>query len=118
MEKFPSSESDKNTELAEFLKLYPLPEKYKDKAELAFELKKIVSSVMKDSPKNNYKNYNKLVDFAVDLEKKYEDARQYYLFHVLIGSSVISTDKFDFEGDNSIEKFLRSQNARYFQLPQ
>jgi len=111
MEKFPPPENNKNLELKGFLKLYPLPEEHKNKAELALELKKIISSLIKKSSrKNDFEHYNKLANFALNLEKRYKNARQYYLFHVLIGSSITKTSKFDFEGDDSIEKFLRSQS--------
>jgi len=113
MEKWPPQENNTNLELTEFLKHYPLPEIYKDKTELAFELKKIISSfIEKDSTENGFKNFNEFGDFARNLRIKYKDAGQHYLYHMLIGSSFGEEKmptKFDFDGEDSIEKFLKSK---------
>lgn len=53
--------------------------------------------------------YNKCTNFAQELLKKYPDARDYRLFHILIGSSVDrEMEKFDFPGDDSVEQFINS----------
>ncbi|MCL5017268.1 MAG: hypothetical protein M1155_01215 [Patescibacteria group bacterium] len=95
------------------MKQYPLPENFKDKTELAFELKKIVNSLI-DTDDDTFKNYNELIDFAKKLKIKYKDAGQHYLYHLIIGSSLNKEDlpkKFDFEGEDSVEKFLRSKKV-------
>ena len=53
--------------------------------------------------------YNKVMfDFATKLEKRRPDARKYRAFHQLIGSTP-SPDALhgDFEGEDSIEAFLK-----------
>ncbi|MEK7478678.1 MAG: hypothetical protein AAB626_02005 [Patescibacteria group bacterium] len=110
-EKFiPPENNNKNPELEELLELYPLPEKHRDKGELALELKKINNSLLeKDAQKNNFENFTALGDFARNLKEKYKDAGKYHLYHMIIGSTGTKTTEFDFPGEDSIEKFLRLQ---------
>lgn len=105
-------QENKDSELEEFLKIYPLPEKYKDKVSLAFELKKIINSLIeKDSNKNGFENFTTMSNFAQNLKEKYKkDANQCYLYNVIIGSSGMKSTEFDFPGEDSIEKYLRSKN--------
>lgn len=52
--------------------------------------------------------FQKTSNFARELQKKYPDFRNYRLYHLLILSSVGEgdCDKFDFPGDDSVEKFI------------
>jgi len=113
-EKIPSQESNKNPELEGLFKIYPLSEELKDKAELALELKKIFNSLLKkDAQKNNFENFTMLVNFAKNLRNKYKDASDHWAYNMLIGSSTgegKTPTKFDFPGDDSIEKYLKSKN--------
>jgi len=115
---FPPQDNNKNdSELETFLKSYPLPEKYMDKGKLALELKKVVNSLHeKDAQQNNFNNLNAIRKFVENLRNKYTKdksdgnkkwAREYYLLHMIIGSSGMKTTEFDFPGEDSIEKFLR-----------
>lgn len=112
MEKFPPQENDKEKD--DFLLRYPLPEEFKDKLGTAMELKKIISSLIeKDLPENDFKNFKELSEFAKKLKIKYKDAGEYYLYHLMIGSSLNKErmpTKFDFQGEDSIEFFLKSKN--------
>ncbi|MDO8442913.1 MAG: hypothetical protein Q7S81_01480 [bacterium] len=116
-EKFlPPENNNKNPELEALLKIYPLPEKFKDKAELTLELKKISDSLSeKDANKKSWDNYEALRLFIENLRNKYvkdesknkKGAGDYYLLHMVIGSTGMKTTEFDFPGEDSIEKFLR-----------
>src|SRR3989344_6784879 len=112
---FPPQDNNKNdSELETFLKSYPLPEKYMDKGKLALELKKVVNSLHeKDAQQNNFNNLNAIRKFVENLRNKYTKdksdgnkkwAREYYLLHMIIGSSGMKTTEFDFPGEDSIEK--------------
>ena len=115
-EKMPPQENNKDQELEALLKAYPLPEKHQDKAELALELKKILNSLLdKDASKNNF-NTNEAVKCFIDklkqkyvknIEKNKKGSGEYYLLHLVIGSTGVKTTEFDFPGEDSIEKFLR-----------
>ncbi|MEK7523103.1 MAG: hypothetical protein AAB569_05955 [Patescibacteria group bacterium] len=109
----PPSNNNKNAELETFLELYPLPEKHRDKGELALELKKINNSLLKkDAQKNNFENFTILGNFARNLRNKYKDAANHWTYNMLIGSTYgkeKTPSKFDFPEDDSIEKFLRLQ---------
>ncbi|GEM_PF-2296542 len=116
-EGFPPRDNNKNSELESLLKLYPLPEKHKDKGELALELKKIINYMHeKDAKENNFNNWEAIGNLAKKLREKYigvkgDDSRkgvgEYYLFHMISGSTRSKTTEFDFPGEDSIEKFLR-----------
>jgi len=118
-EKISPQENNKNPELEALLKLYPLPEKHQDKAELAFELKKIINSLHeKDSKNNNFKNWNAFENLVKKLRIKYvkdknDDSKKgegdYFLSHLISGSTGAKTTEFDFPGEDSIEKFLRTR---------
>lgn len=116
-ENIPPQDNKTNPELEALLKAYPLPEKHKDKAELALELKKITDSLLrKDVQQKSFDNLNTIRKFIENLKRKYikdendeskKGAGQYYLLHMVIGSSGMKTTEFDFPGEDSIEKFLR-----------
>ncbi|TSC70367.1 MAG: hypothetical protein CEO12_391 [Parcubacteria group bacterium Gr01-1014_46] len=53
--------------------------------------------------------YERMLEFVGRVESKYPDCRSYELFHLLIGSTPLNPTKFDFPGEDSIEKFLREQ---------
>lgn len=52
----------------------------------------------------------KVNSFGHYLQKKYPDCRDYRLFHLLIGSTPFDKGcyKFDFDGEDSVEKFIKS----------
>ncbi|MEI6597266.1 MAG: hypothetical protein WCL13_03630 [bacterium] len=60
--------------------------------------------------------YEKICDLADELEKKYPDARKYYLFHTMINSGMKRQDcsaGFDFSGDDSIAKLIDDLYRKY-----
>lgn len=52
-------------------------------------------------------DHQRVYDFAAEILKRHPDARDYAMFHLLIGSSPADRPKFDFEGEDSIRAFLR-----------
>jgi hypothetical protein len=109
-EKINNPEQNNNEfEKAEFLEKYPLPEGQEDKLETAIELKKIYDKLIDED--EGYGVFENFQNQGSSLEKKYgSNARKYYLFHMLVGSTGMETSKFDFAGEDSIEKFLRAKN--------
>ena len=110
----PSSDKNKKVGTETLFTIYPLSKELEQYKELARELKKIKTSLLdKDSKENNFKNWGIVANFARNLKRKYKDINSYWTYNMLIGSSTdddkIPT-KFDFPGEDSIEKFLRSQN--------
>lgn len=65
-----------------------------------------------EASKGGIKAYEKIADFSAFLSKKYgkEEALKRRLFHVLVrtGKANAPYPYFDFEGDDSIEKFILS----------
>ena len=60
--------------------------------------------------------YNKIYDLANQLQMKYPDARKYYLFHIIIGSTPERKNcsaGFDFPGEDSIVKHLDDLYREY-----
>ena len=60
--------------------------------------------------------YSRVTNFAKGLEQKYPNAREYYLFHTIIGSSVDRKDckaGFDFPDDDSIVKYIDDLYEEY-----
>ena len=107
MDKFDQSDKKISIDKAEFLNMYPLPAKFKDHDDKAWELKQIVSKIYDDNEK-----YKKVTDLLKNLEEKYTgknklNINECYLFHMVIGGSREITTFFDFEGEDSIEKILR-----------
>lgn len=52
--------------------------------------------------------------FAQSLEAKYNDTRDYLMFHILIGSTPRGASKqFDFPGKDSVSAFFASAYQRY-----
>ena len=52
---------------------------------------------------------DKVIEKSEELNEKYPDALYYELYHVLIGSTPPEyVNKFEFPGDDSVEKFFRS----------
>ncbi len=114
MEKFPPQENNKKLEIEFFFKNYPLSENHKDKAELVLELKNILNSFLKGGDAvQAEENYNDWYKFSIGLKNKYKNIFQYYLYHMLIGSSIDekrTPTEFDLPGEDSIEKYLKSKN--------
>lgn len=104
MEKIPPPEQNKKEqELNEIRERFPLPPGHEQDAEKVKELHDIILKASKSD-----EAIRTLLNFAISLDKKYPDARKYCLFHVISGSTMVETSKFDFEGEDSIEKFLKS----------
>lgn len=102
MEQFPQQKQhEQKNEVAEFFDNHPLPEGLEQYADKAWELH-LLAIKFYDSDEQ----YKILSDFAKAVEKRNPNARNCYLFEVLIGSSRRKTAIFDLEGDDSIEKFL------------
>ena len=61
-----------------------------------------------ESPHYELDDYDKMVAFSEDIARRYADATEYLIFHQLVGSSppVADLHRGDFEGDDSVEKFL------------
>ncbi len=96
-----NQQEPENNEKAEFFEMYPLPKGFETKADKAWELKQIVSTIYNDNEKSK-----KLVDFANKIIEEYPDATKCYLWQVIIGGSREITTRFDYEDEYSIEKFL------------
>lgn len=59
----------------------------------------------------------KRMQFGIELGKKYENAREYALYHVLIGSTIAnpnSIKEWDFPGEDSVELFMDRLTDEYF----
>ena len=114
MEKIPPQENNKKSEAEMFFKRYPLPENHKDKADIALELKNILNSFLEgQGAPEARENYNDWYKFSMNIKNKYKNIFQYYLYHMLIGSSIdekLAPTEFDLPGEDSIEKYLRSKN--------
>ena len=114
MEKIPPQENNKKSEKEIFFERYPLPENHKDKADIVLELKNIKNSFLeRKNPEEGKKNYNDLYEFSIGIRNKYKNIFQYYLYHMLIGSSIDekrAPTEFDLPEEDSIEKYLRSKN--------
>ena len=54
--------------------------------------------------------YNKVIEFAHDLQKRYPDYMHYEFYHILVGSTPHSEDKNgkDFPGEDSVEQFINN----------
>ncbi|MFA5360102.1 MAG: hypothetical protein WC349_04065 [Patescibacteria group bacterium] len=60
--------------------------------------------------------YNRVTNFSRGLEQKYPNAREYYLFHTIIGSSMDREHckaGFDFPGEDSIVKYVDELYEEY-----
>jgi hypothetical protein len=70
---------------------------------------------------SEFEDHGKMVEFingisdkqgnkiSQGIKDKYPDYRNYELYHLLVGSTPsIPCEKFDFPGDDSIERFIRS----------
>jgi len=67
---------------------------------------KIVESI--ETGKYQISDYENIMAFAKDIERRRPDAKEYLIFQQLIGSSppVADLRRGDFEGDDSVLKFL------------
>lgn len=75
-------------------------------AEKIRPLKKLYDEALE---KDRTVNFKKIHEFGRELDKKYKNARDYRLYHLLIGGSVCKEyPYYDFEGEDSIEKFIKS----------
>ena len=79
-----------------------IPELNQEQIQIVKKVREIMNKMaQKRGIKKAYYSWSKM---AVNLEKKYPDARKRYLFHVLIGSSIKFDEckHFDFPGEDSI----------------
>ncbi|MCX6701674.1 MAG: hypothetical protein NTX96_00570 [Candidatus Zambryskibacteria bacterium] len=77
---------------------------------LLTELKTLLHEAQdEDRLKNTYYVQDEIVKKVKGLRKKYPDWQNYRVYHLLVGSDLLEPTKyFDFPGDDSIEKFIRS----------
>lgn len=83
--------------------------KQEDFSEQAARLRgKHGEAIHRKDGKIDFEKYEELVGFLKGLGKRYPDARSYLAFHIASGSTPRegSIEHFDFEGEDSIEKFL------------
>jgi len=58
---------------------------------------------------NRVGTHQRILEKDAQLKEKYGDDRYNYdAFHLLIGSKLMNRPDFDFPGDDSVEKFIRS----------
>ena len=77
-----------------------------NKEMLLNELKSLLSAAMK---KDSLGVQDKMVKKVEEVRKVYLDYQKYEMYHLLVGSGLIGTPEyFDFPGNDSIEKFIRS----------
>jgi hypothetical protein len=105
IEKINPSENNIEIEKTEFFAKHPLPEKFKRYASKAWKLHRLTSVFYNDPEK-----YKELYDFSQMIEEKKPNPEQYYLFQMISGGSYEITTEFDFEGEYSIEKFLKTHS--------
>lgn len=78
-------------------------EDFKEKA------KNLRSRVLEFVRKDSIKFFSKVYEFGKELQLKHSDCLDYLAYHILIGSTPMKEcSHFDFEGDDSVEKFLNS----------
>ena len=65
--------------------------------------------VLKFARKDSVSFFSKVYKFGTILKSKYPDCLDYLAYHILIGSTPMKEcPRFDFVGDDSVEKFLDS----------
>ena len=76
-----------------------------------FKIEALKSQLEKIYNQPDYlKTHEQIVEFAKRLEQKYSDYNSYKAYHLLIGSTPPNLcSKFDFPGEDSIEKFIKSK---------
>lgn len=80
--------------------------------------RKHFAALTRDDDKRDYAFTNERLQFAQSLEARYDDARDYLMFHILIGSTPRSASKqFDFFGKDSVRKFFTNAYQRYTGVP-
>lgn len=76
----------------------------------AQELKKLYDIILQHGHGDLLRWHSAMCDRVQELQKRHPDYQSYRLYHLLIGSTPQneqSVPLFDFEGDDSIEKFVR-----------
>ena len=53
--------------------------------------------------------HDKVISKARELESIYPDYSDYELYHLLIGSTIDDRSKFDFPGEDSVQKFIDAE---------
>ena len=53
--------------------------------------------------------HERVLDKTKELRAKYPDYNDYRLYHFLIGSTVYDRAKFDFPGEDSVQKFIEAK---------
>lgn len=96
------------------------PEQGEEKLDLKREsgkVQELKNRLNRIFPKNLQEVYGKTAVFGNSLRERYKDCQDYRLFHVIASSGVPTPDyiypKFDFPGDDSVEKFIESLEAEY-----
>lgn len=84
-----------------------LKEKYD--ALIAARRKLLITS----SGEYNEEFYDASTEFADKLQTKHEDYEDYYAYHVIAGGTPGVLHHFDFDGDDSVEKWLKKQQAKF-----
>ena len=67
-----------------------------------------IEAYRKDKEEDNFSFHDKVLEKSKELKQRYSNYSDYELYHLLIGSQIKSYKEFDFPGDDSVEKFLRS----------
>jgi hypothetical protein len=65
--------------------------------------------------RDQYEIHDKVIEFHDYLKKKYPNAREHRLFHLISGSTLLdSYDDMDFDGIDSVENFINTECAKAF----
>ncbi len=62
----------------------------------------------------SYGVHNEVLKFCFRLDEKYAESKQFMLFLLIIGGTLPESTKFyDFEGEDSVESFIRRLHTHY-----
>ena len=65
--------------------------------------------------RDQFEIHDKVIQFHDYLKKKYPDAREHRLFHLISGSTLLDFyGVLDFPGEDSVENFINTEYARAF----
>ena len=81
----------------------PKKEDFEEKAKI------LKVKVLKFARKDSVRFFSEVYEFGTILKSKYPDCLDYLAYHILIGSTPMKEcPRFDFVGNDSVEKFLDS----------